>query len=240
MDKFLSLTVGGLATAAIYAVAASGLVLTYTTTGTSTSPTVRSGWWPLPLLAAPLRLGVADADRPRAVVCSWRARCRRGLGAGDHAPPARGRRRRPGWSPRYALLLGLLGTAVYVWEPGVARPLRQFFQGNVVEPRRGPDPLVPVRFPGDGGARRRRAAPAALPGTQRRGHAGGSRQPGLAALNGARPERSAMLAWALGCSLAALSGILIAPTLSLSAVPLTLLIVNAYGAAVFGRLRACL
>ena len=34
MDQFLSLTVGGLATAAIYAVAASGLVLTYTTTGT--------------------------------------------------------------------------------------------------------------------------------------------------------------------------------------------------------------
>src|SRR5690606_19109538 len=60
----------------------------------------------------------------------------------------------------------------------------------------------------------------------------------LVALNGSRPEHSAMVSWALGCSLAALSGILIAPTLTLSAVPLALLIVNAYGAAVFGRLRS--
>jgi branched-chain amino acid transport system permease protein len=60
----------------------------------------------------------------------------------------------------------------------------------------------------------------------------------LAQLNGARPDASSMLAWAIGSSLAALSGILISPTLLLSALPLTLLIVNAYAAAMFGRLRS--
>jgi branched-chain amino acid transport system permease protein len=59
----------------------------------------------------------------------------------------------------------------------------------------------------------------------------------LTRLSGARPDRGSMLAWAIGASLAALSGILIAPTLNVSALPLTLLIVNAYAAAMIGRLR---
>jgi branched-chain amino acid transport system permease protein len=59
----------------------------------------------------------------------------------------------------------------------------------------------------------------------------------LTMLNGARPDRSAMLAWAIGCSTAALSGILIAPDRGLQHGILTLLIVNAYAAAVLGRLR---
>ena len=59
----------------------------------------------------------------------------------------------------------------------------------------------------------------------------------LATLNGGRPDRSALLAWAIGCSLAALAGILAAPDQALSPV-LTLLIVNAYAAAVIGRLRS--
>ena len=60
----------------------------------------------------------------------------------------------------------------------------------------------------------------------------------LAALHGAKPDRSAMLAWAIGCSLAALAGILTAPLLTLSHTVLTLLIVNAYAAAMIGRLRS--
>ncbi|WP_410173475.1 ABC transporter permease subunit, partial [Frankia nepalensis] len=62
--------------------------------------------------------------------------------------------------------------------------------------------------------------------------------PSLAILNGARPATSARLAWMIGTSLAALAGILIAPKLTMSAIPLTLLIVNAYAAAVIGRLRS--
>jgi branched-chain amino acid transport system permease protein len=60
----------------------------------------------------------------------------------------------------------------------------------------------------------------------------------LAALNGARPAWVGTLSWALGASLASLAGILIAPTLQLSVLPLTLLVVNAYAAAMVGRLRS--
>jgi len=60
----------------------------------------------------------------------------------------------------------------------------------------------------------------------------------LAALNGARPAWVGTLSWALGASMASLAGILIAPTLQLSVLPLTLLVVNAYAAAMMGRLRS--
>ena len=43
MSLFIGLTIAGLATGAIYAIAASGLVVTYTTSGYSTSPTGRWG-----------------------------------------------------------------------------------------------------------------------------------------------------------------------------------------------------
>ena len=60
----------------------------------------------------------------------------------------------------------------------------------------------------------------------------------LVLLNGGRPDRASMFSWALGSMLASLAGILIAPYLQLSVVPLTLLVVNAYAAAVIGRLRS--
>ena len=60
----------------------------------------------------------------------------------------------------------------------------------------------------------------------------------LSSLNGARPNRVSMLAWAIGTSLAALGGILIAPGIALDAPSLSLLIVSAYAAAIFGRLRS--
>src|SRR5579872_109403 len=59
----------------------------------------------------------------------------------------------------------------------------------------------------------------------------------LAALNGARPAWIGTFSWAFGSCLAALAGILIAPQLQLNVFNLTLLVVNAYAAAMFGRLR---
>lgn len=61
----------------------------------------------------------------------------------------------------------------------------------------------------------------------------------LAALNGASPARLSMVSWALGSSMAALAGIFLAEELSaLSVQPLTLLIVDAFAAAIIGRLRS--
>ncbi len=61
----------------------------------------------------------------------------------------------------------------------------------------------------------------------------------LAALHGARPLRMSMVSWALGSSMAAVAGIFLAEELSaLSVQPLTLLIVDAFAAAIIGRLRS--
>jgi branched-chain amino acid transport system permease protein len=60
----------------------------------------------------------------------------------------------------------------------------------------------------------------------------------LAALNGASPARISMLAWSMGASLAAVAGILIAPVLNLEILNLTLLVVVAYAAAVVGLLKS--
>jgi ABC-type branched-subunit amino acid transport system ATPase component/branched-subunit amino acid ABC-type transport system permease component len=61
----------------------------------------------------------------------------------------------------------------------------------------------------------------------------------LAALNGARPGRVSMFSWALGSSMAALAGIFLAEELSnLNVEALTLLIVDAFAAAIIGRLRS--
>jgi branched-chain amino acid transport system permease protein len=59
----------------------------------------------------------------------------------------------------------------------------------------------------------------------------------LAALYGATPTRISQLSWALGSGLAALAGILLAPLVTLDVLPLTLLIINAFAAALAGRLK---
>lgn len=59
--------------------------------------------------------------------------------------------------------------------------------------------------------------------------------PELLDLSGTSPARVRMLSWIIGCGFAALSGILIAPSLGLDATLLTLLVVQAFGAAALGR-----
>jgi branched-chain amino acid transport system permease protein len=61
----------------------------------------------------------------------------------------------------------------------------------------------------------------------------------LGALNGADPDRVSSVAWVLGSMLAALAGVLIAPILpQFTPVALTLLVISAYAAAMVGRLRS--
>ncbi|HEV7527181.1 MAG TPA: ABC transporter permease [Acidimicrobiia bacterium] len=61
----------------------------------------------------------------------------------------------------------------------------------------------------------------------------------LLELNGARPDRVSLASWMIGVALSALAGILITPFQggSLSSTLLTLLVINAFAAAMFGRLR---
>jgi branched-subunit amino acid ABC-type transport system permease component len=60
----------------------------------------------------------------------------------------------------------------------------------------------------------------------------------LTELVGADSRRITTFSWMLGCGFAALSGILLAPSIGLDAVILTLLVVQAFGAASLGRLTS--
>jgi ABC-type branched-subunit amino acid transport system permease subunit len=59
--------------------------------------------------------------------------------------------------------------------------------------------------------------------------------PRLLGLTGTRPVRIRAVAWVISSCFAALSGILLAPTLGLDAILLTLLVVQAFGATAIGR-----
>jgi branched-chain amino acid transport system permease protein len=61
---------------------------------------------------------------------------------------------------------------------------------------------------------------------------------GLLQLYGARTAQLSALSWAIGAALAALAGILLTPVVGLSYFDLTLLVMSAYAAAVVGRLRS--
>jgi branched-chain amino acid transport system permease protein len=62
--------------------------------------------------------------------------------------------------------------------------------------------------------------------------------PELLRLYGGKPDRVAALSWAIGISLSALAGILLASVVGLDYYQLTLLVINAYAAAMVGRLRS--
>jgi branched-subunit amino acid ABC-type transport system permease component len=60
----------------------------------------------------------------------------------------------------------------------------------------------------------------------------------LTAMTGTDPRMLTSLSWMFGCSFAALAAILLAPFVGLSTAVLTLLVVQAFGAAVVGRLQS--
>jgi branched-chain amino acid transport system permease protein len=238
MRQFISFGVSGLTTAAIYAIAASGLVLTYTTTGTFNFAhgatgmvaafaywQLRFGWhWPAPLALAMCLLVLAPLFGAMLEVVIMR-----GL---------RGTAETTRLVVTIGLLVSLLGAALWIWKPSGVRPTRKFWDGSVVT-------IWQIRIP------YHQIAVLVIAGLVALGlrvllyrtRVGiGMRASvddrSLAMLTGARPDRVSMLAWSIGSSLAALSGILISPTVTLAALPLTLLTINAYAAAMMGRLRS--
>jgi branched-chain amino acid transport system permease protein len=238
MDVFLEATITGLATAAILAVAASGLVLTYTTTGIFNFAhgavgmlgafaywQLRFGWdWPAPV-ALVVVLGVLAPLLGLAI--------ERGVMRGLHDAPETVR-----IVVSIGLLAALIGVGLWVWPPDVARPLTRFW-GNASLDIAG----VTVTWHDVAGLATAAALAVGLRLLLYRSRAGLAMRASvddrpLAMLNGATPHRSAMLAWAIGCTTAAVAGILVVPSVGLSHVNLALMIVNAYAAAMIGRLRS--
>lgn len=238
MDKFLTFTITGVSLASIYAIGASGLVLTYTTTGIFNFAhgaigmvgafaywQFRFDWgWPAPFALAAVLVVLA----PLLGLVLEYGIMRSLEGTSDATKLV----------VSISLLSGLIGLANWVWEPGVQRPTFRFFEGSkftvfgvFVSYHEATALLLAI------------GVALALRFLLHRTNAGIAMRASvddrdLAMLNGARPDRASMLAWALGCSLAALSGILFVGTLALDAGVLSLLIVNAYAAAIVGRLRS--
>ncbi len=239
MEDFLANTVLGLSTAAIFALAASGLVLTYTTTGifnfahgaiamlgAFTYWQLHVDWgWPIPLALATVVLVLAPG---LGVVIE------RGIMRGLVDAPETIR-----IIVTVSLLVAMLGVAQWIWPPQevyrvplLFRDQRlSIFDVNVTYHDLftfGVAIVVAIVL--------RLLLFRTQIGLDMR--ASVDSRP-LAMLHGARPHRSAATAWAIGCGLAAVAGVLVGPLNGqLNHTNLTLLIINAYAAALIGRLRS--
>ncbi len=238
MTEFLAFTITGIVTGAVYAIAASGLVVTYTTSGIFNFAHGAIGmvmaflyWqlrvhmhWPAPLalivvlfILAPLFGAMIERVLMRNV---------RGSDTGVSLMVTLG------------LLLALIGVALWRWKQTEPRAMPEFFAGHSVRIFSvnvswhelisiGVAILVAValRFL----LYRTRVGVAMRAVVDDRD---------LTALNGGKPSRVSQLSWALGSMLAALAGILLAPKLSLNILVLTFLVIDAYAAAIVGQLKS--
>src|SRR5215470_7692550 len=239
MGQFLAFGIVGLSTTAIYAVIGCGLVLTYTTTGVFnfahgaagmlaafTYWQLTIGWgWPVPVALAVVLLVLAPAFGlaiERVVL-----RPVQGLGPAERLVVT------------VALLSGFIAVARWIWNPNVARTLPAFF-ANTSALNIGPATItwhqvITMIVAVVVAVALRLLLQGTRTGAEMRATVDDR---ALAGLTGAEPLRANRVAWVLGTQLAAVGGILIAPELTLDAIQLSLLIVSAYTAAVFGRLRS--
>ncbi|UGQ13200.1 ABC transporter permease [Yinghuangia sp. ASG 101] len=238
MDQFITFGIVGLSTAAIYAIIGSGLVLTYTTTGVFNFAHGGAG-----MLAAfmywQLTKGWGMPVWLALVICLLVLAPLFGLLVELIVRPVA----RLGEAERLvvtvALLSGFIASARWIWNPNLPRSLDEFFR-NTKAVHIGSATLtwhqiitmlvavavaIGLRillFNTRTGAEMRATVD----------------DRALAGMNGADPVRANKIAWILGTQLAALGGILIAPKVSMDAQQLALLIVSAYAAAVFGRMKS--
>lgn len=239
MDQLIAYTIIGIVTGSIYAIAASGLVLTYATSGIFNIAHGAIGmmmaflyWelrisqgWPAPIALIVVLFIVAPV-----------------FGAGVERVLMRGLRNASFGTSlvvTVGLMVGLIGAANTIWSPTESRQLSEFF-GSDAGRDLGPvfvsyHEMITIVI---GGAvalflwlflSRTRIGIAMRAVVDDRN---------LIALNGARPDRISMLSWAMGSVLAATAGILIAPSLQLNVLLLTFLVINAYAAAMVGRLKS--
>jgi branched-chain amino acid transport system permease protein len=237
MSSLLSFTIIGLFTGAAYAIAASGLVLTYTTTRVFNLAHGAFGmvlaflFWDfsqrqgMPTwLSLVLVLGVV------APAIGWLLQrfVVRGLGEGPVSVSL---------VVTVGLFVGCIGLAQQIWPPA-ARSVPPFLPASGFEVGTTyitAHQLITVVL----------SVLVALAlylllnrtriGTAMRASVD---NPELLELFGGRPDRVAALAWAIGISLAALAGILLVSVVGLDYYALTLLVINAYAAAMLGRLKS--
>jgi branched-chain amino acid transport system permease protein len=236
--EFVQLLVVGLVTGCVYALSATGLVVTYTTSGifnfahgaigmlgAFTYWQLTVGWgWPA-LVALPTVLLVLAPL----------------FGAGIERTlirPLHGASVDVTLVITLGLLLFLLGAANYIWDPATSRVLPELFKGDgtsVFGVNLSSQQILIVAVAVAVALALRTLFSRTRIGIAMRGVVD---DPDLCAMSGASPARIQQLSWAIGAALASLAGILIAPKVGLSSLQLTLLVINGYAAALFGRLKS--
>lgn len=135
------------------------------------------------------------------------------------------------------LLLGIFAALNWIWDPSAPKVVRPMFDGRAVVlwgQRLPLHDLLVMALALAVGAALRWLLYRSRAGMEMRGAVD---DPTLMVLNGL-PVQAAQLSWVTGTTTAVLTGVLIAPRTSLAAGALSLLVMNAFAAAVVGRLRS--
>lgn len=241
MQEFATYTVVGLVFGAIYAIAASGLVLTYTTSGIfnfAHGAQAMLGaflyWqltvaWGVPIpVAIVLVVGVFG---PLLGVLLYQV-LMKGLRDVEEVTKV---------VVTVSVLLGMVAFANWMWAPGENRTIPKLFGAQSKVTVAGVSVsyheilcvvaavalAVGLRF----------VFTRTRLGVAMRGVVD---DPDLLRLNGFNPDRLAMSSWAFGAALAAFAGVIITPVAggALDSTTLTLLVIDTFAAAMFGRLRS--
>jgi branched-chain amino acid transport system permease protein len=238
VDVFLQFTVVGLATGCIYALTATGLTVTYITSGIfnfahgAVGMIAAFAYWELTAEhgwpQAPAALAVLFVLAPIMGLLIEQL-MRRLHGAPTEVTLV----------ITLGVLLALIGVAQTRWDPGQARVLTEFFPGDQVKVLG-----VNVTYHELIVMLTTIAVVVGLRVFLYQTRAGIALRavvdaPDVAALNGAAPDRVSQMGWVIGAMLASLAGMLLAPILgALDIIFLTLLVINGYAAAIVGRLRS--
>jgi branched-chain amino acid transport system permease protein len=238
MDQLIQFTILGIVTGGVYAVAASGLVVTYATSGVfniahgAVGMLMAFTYWELRMhqgWPAPLTLVLVLGILAPAVGAAIERVLIRGLRNATVATSL---------VVTVGLMVALIGLAQNIWDPREARALPGFFS-----PRKFGLGGVFVAWHEAITILTAGALAVGLWVLLNRTRVGVAMRAvvddrNLVALTGARPDRISMLSWAIGATLASVAGILLAPVLQMDVIVLTLLVVNSYAAAMVGRLRS--
>lgn len=241
MSEFLTFLVAGIVAGAIYAVTATGLVVTYTVTGVFNFAhgamgmvlaflfwQFWQGWgWPAPvalvvvlLICAPLLGALVERTMMRHL-----------HGASTGIPLV----------VTIGLMLLLYGLANTVWPQTEARNLPDFLPnvdlhlGGAAGVSVSGEQLITVAVALVAAVALRLVFTRTRVGVAMRAVVD---DPELAQLHGAPATRLSAYAWMIGTALAGVAGILLAPQADMNILQLTLLVVYGYAAAVVGRLRS--
>lgn len=237
MSSFIAYTIFGLFSGAAYAIAASGLVLTYTTTRVFNIAHGAFGmvlsflFWDFSVKQGlPIWLALVLVLFVVAPAIGWFIARFVARGLGD-APVS------VSLVVTVGLLVGCIGFASQVYKPE-ARTVLPFFPDSsfaLGETTITAHQLITILTSVAVAAGLYLLLSRTRIGTAMRASVD---NPELLKLFGGKPDAVATLSWMIGISLAGLGGILLVSTVGLDTYSLTLLVINAYAAAMLGRLKS--